>query len=194
MEDTAFFSIVDMERSNDHPQSCFRTSFRKLKENFESTSRSARCEIKLVYGSLRMKNNEDPELFINTLEKLSRRMNEDFNMNILDEDIITKVLNTLPRDYEALVDSLQVQMDSEKGDTLDNLKEQLRSKYQQMKKNESSSRRHETIINTRMEVKQKRVYKTTKKRKRIKKYHTSIILKRKIIVKIVVGKIYKTCP
>ena len=71
---------------------------------------------------MKMKNNEDPELFIKTLEKLSIRMNEDFNMKILDEDIITKFLNTLTRDYEALVDSLQVQMDSEKGVTLDNLK------------------------------------------------------------------------
>ena len=87
-----------------------------------------------------MKSNEYPDLFINTLEKLSRRMNEDFNMKILDKDIITKVLNTLPRDYEALVDSLQVQMDSEKGVTLDNLKEQLRLKLQRMKKNESRSR------------------------------------------------------
>ena len=69
-----------------------------------------------------MRNNEDPELFINTLEKLARRMNEDFKMNIIDEEIINKVLNTLPRDYEDLVDSLQVQMDSEKGVTLDNLK------------------------------------------------------------------------
>ena len=64
------------------------------------------------YKSMKMKNNEDPELFINTLEKLSRRMKEDFNVNILDEDIITKVLNTLPRDYKELVDSLQVDIDS----------------------------------------------------------------------------------
>ena len=63
---------------------------------------------------MKMKINEDPELFINTLEKLSRRMNEDFNRKILDEDTITKVLNTLPIDYEALVDSLQVQMGTEK--------------------------------------------------------------------------------
>ena len=61
-----------------------------------------------------MRNSEDPELFINTLEKLSRRMNEDFNTKIIDEDIITKVLRTLPIEYEALVDSLQVQMDTEK--------------------------------------------------------------------------------
>ena len=59
-------------------------------------------------------------------------------------------------------------MDSEKGVTFDNLKEQLRSKYQQMKKNESRSRRHETIINTRMAVKQKGVYKTTRKKKEYK--------------------------
>ena len=39
---------------------------------------------------MKMKTHEDPELFINTLEKLSRRMNEDFNMKILDEDIIIR--------------------------------------------------------------------------------------------------------
>ena len=142
MEDTVCFSIVYMESSKDHPQVCFRTEFRKLKENFESTSQSDQCEIKLECESLKMKNNEDPELFINTLEILSRRMNEYFKMKIPEEDIITKVLNTLSRDYKALVYSLQVQMDSEKGVTLDNLKEQLRSKYQRMKKNESRSRRN----------------------------------------------------
>ena len=56
-------------------------------------------------------------------------------------------------------------MDTEKCVTLDNLKEQLRSKYQRMKKNESRSRRHETILNTIMAVKQKRFYKTTRKNK-----------------------------
>ena len=112
-----------------------------------------------------MRNNEDPELFINNLEKLSRRMKEDFNMNILYKDIITKVLNTLTRDYEALVYYLQVQMDSEKGVTLDNLKEQLRSKFQMMKNNESRSRRNEKIMNTSMAFKKKRVYKTTNKKK-----------------------------
>ena len=130
MEDSVCFSIVDMERSKDHPQRCFRTAFKKLKEKFESTSKAERCEIKLEYESLKMKSHEDPETFINTLEKLARRMNEDFDMKIIDEYIITKVLNTLPREYEALVDSLQVQMDTEKGVTLDNLKEQLRSKFQ----------------------------------------------------------------
>ena len=115
-------------------------------------------------------------------------MNEDIYMKILDEDIITKVLKTSSIEYESLVDSLQVQMDTDKCLTLDNLKEQLRSKYQLMKKNESKSRRHETILNTRIEFKQKRVYKTTRKRNRIKKSLTSIIVKRNIIVKIFVGK------
>ena len=93
MEDNVCFSIVDMARSNDHPQGYFRTAFKKLKEKFESTSQASRCEIKLEYESMKMKTHEDPELFINTLEKLSRRMNEDFDMTIIDEDIITKVLN-----------------------------------------------------------------------------------------------------
>ena len=57
MEDSVCFSIVDMEISNDHPQGCFRTAFRKLKEKFESTSHDARCKIKLEYESLKMRNN-----------------------------------------------------------------------------------------------------------------------------------------
>ena len=49
MEDSVWFSIVDMERSNYHPQGCFRTAFKKLKEKFESTSQDSLCEIKLEY-------------------------------------------------------------------------------------------------------------------------------------------------
>ena len=85
MEDTVFFSILEMEILEDHPHGFFRTEFKKLKENFQSTSQDACCEIKLEYESMNMRNNEEPELFINTLDKLERRMNEDFNMNILDE-------------------------------------------------------------------------------------------------------------
>ena len=56
-------------------------------------------------------------------------------------------------------------MDTEKGVTLDNLKEQLGSKFQLMKKNDTRSRIQETILSTGMAVKQKRVYKTTRKNK-----------------------------
>ena len=67
MEDNVCFSIVDMERSNDHPQGFFRTPLKKLKEKFESTSQSSRCEINLEYVSMKMESHEDPEMFINTL-------------------------------------------------------------------------------------------------------------------------------
>ena len=46
-----------------------------------------------------------------------------------------------------------------------NLKEQLGSKYQRMKMNELLYIIHKTILNTNMEVKLKRVYKTTRKNK-----------------------------
>ncbi len=43
-------------------------------------------------------------------------------MNIHDEDIITKVSNTLPREYDELVVYLQVQLDTESGVDFNNLK------------------------------------------------------------------------
>ena len=112
-----------MERSTYHTRGFFSTAFKKLKEKFESTSQDSSFEIKLEYESMKMRNHEDPEIFINTLEKLSRIMNEDFYMKILDKYITTKVLNTLPREYEDLVDSLQVQMDTESVINLNNIKE-----------------------------------------------------------------------
>ena len=63
MEDNVCFSIVDMARSNDHPQGFFRTEFKKLKEKFESTSQASRCEIKLEYENLKMKT----QSFLSTL-------------------------------------------------------------------------------------------------------------------------------
>ena len=60
IDDSVFFSIVDMTISNDHPQGSFRTAFKKLKEKFESTSQDSLFEIKLEYESMKMSNNEDP--------------------------------------------------------------------------------------------------------------------------------------
>ena len=67
-------------------------------------------------------------MFINTMEKLSQRINEYFGINILDYDIIKKVLNTLPRYYESLSYSIKVQMDTDKGLLLSKLKENLITK------------------------------------------------------------------
>ena len=76
MEYTVFLSIVDMERSTDHLQGLFRIAFKELKEKFEYTSQDSHCEIKLEFESMKIRNHEDPEILINTMEKLSRRMNE----------------------------------------------------------------------------------------------------------------------
>lgn len=67
---------------------------------------------------------------------------------------------------------------------MDNLKEQLRLKFQRMKKNNSRPRRNETILNNSMEVKQKESERPQEKIKRIKKSCTSINVTISIIVKI----------
>lgn len=78
-------------------------------------------------------------MFINTLEKIYVIMNEDFIMKILYKYIITKVQNTLQKEYEALVYYFKVKLDNESVFTLNKLKEKLRSKYHPIKKYE---RRH----------------------------------------------------
>ena len=42
-----------------------------------------------------MKHHEEPYMLIKTLDNMDIQMNKDIRMKILNEDIITKVLNTL---------------------------------------------------------------------------------------------------
>ncbi len=147
MEDDVCFNIVDLARTDQYPMGCTNTAFSRLKEKFDSTTQAERCEHKLEYESLRMKKEDDPEVFINQLEKIGMRMKEDFNMEILEDDLISKVLNTLPPIYDSLVDSIHIQMNSQMGITLVSLKEQLRIKYQRLKKS-SPKTKGETILYT----------------------------------------------
>ena len=83
---------------------------------------------------MKIKNNEDPEMFINTLEKLERKMIQYFKMNILDKEIITKFLNTITCVYKELVYTFQVKFYTGVVVSLNNLKEKIRSKYKFLNK------------------------------------------------------------
>ena len=119
-----------------------------LNEKYESKTQHERCEVKLEYESMKMKLSDDPEVFINRLEKLERRMEDDFGMVIKEDDIISKVLNSLPGTYDSLVDAIQVQMDTAAGVTLTSLKEQLRSKFQRLRKPRGKIGKPEASLNT----------------------------------------------
>lgn len=88
-----------MYRSTYYPKVYLKKYFKRLTEIFESTYQYSKCEIKLEYETMKMKYHDDPEIFINTLEKLERQMKDYFNINILDEYIITKLIKTLPKEY-----------------------------------------------------------------------------------------------
>ncbi len=62
--------------------------------------------------------------------------------------MISKVLNVLPDAYDSLVDSIHIQMNSEKGVSLAALKEQLIIKFQRIKKSSTRASKGETVLTT----------------------------------------------
>ena len=61
---------------------------------------------------MKMKSSQDPDEYICALEKMRHRMKEDFKIEVTDEDMVSKILNNLPRNYDSLIDSIHVQMNS----------------------------------------------------------------------------------
>lgn len=61
-------------------------------------------------------------------------MKEDFEIEIQEDDLIDKILNSLQNHYKDLIDSIHVQMNSDIGVSLEYLKEKLRIKYHQLTK------------------------------------------------------------
>ncbi len=70
----------------------------------------------------KMKATDDPEVFINEREKIGMRMRDYFNMDISEDDMVSRILNSLPPVYEDLVDSIHIQMNSTEGVSLVSLK------------------------------------------------------------------------
>lgn len=92
-------------------------------------------ELKLKFHESKLKKGGDPDEWISKLERLSWRLESNFKSGIEEEDVMIHIINNLTLEYEDVIISLEWQINSKVDTlTLDSLKEQLRSKFQRLKK------------------------------------------------------------
>ena len=108
-----------------------------------------------------MKANEDPDDYLTRLDNYRNKMKRaPFHHNIRDQDFFIHVLNTLPKEYESVVEALERKLG--KGTlTMTKVKSELRSKYARVKIGKKANK-DDMILFTR-EVNNNRRFKNSSK-------------------------------
>jgi gag-polypeptide of LTR copia-type len=76
---------------------------------------------------------KDPEVWISSLEVICQKL-KNMNYIISEEDLFINIVNNLPRDYEAMTDQLEIELDNESNDIgITDVKARLQNKYNKLK-------------------------------------------------------------
>ena len=133
--DKIAFGIVKNAKTKDHKKGNSKIAWDRLKTKYEPNTGTELLAINKEYMSMELDDiKKDPEDFITDLDKLRTRMADDtFNEIITDKSFMLHVLNSLPVEYESIVETMERDLGAGVL-TIDDLKEQVRSKYQRLVK------------------------------------------------------------
>ena len=122
------FECVASAKTNDLKKGDASLAWTNLKKRFESTSEASKVQLKRRFANCKLKQGQDPELWIMELERIRRKLASDFKNKMSDEDMLIHVMNNLSSEYDDMIDFFELQMTATQDKlTLEKIKDQLRS-------------------------------------------------------------------
>ena len=133
--DKIAFGIVKNAKTNDLKKGDAKIAWERLKTRYEPNTGTELLALNKEYMSMELEDvKTDPEDFITDLDELRTRMADDpFNEVITDKSFMLHVLNSLPTEYESIVETMERDLGAGIL-TIDDMKEQVRSKYRRLTK------------------------------------------------------------
>ena len=149
-KDMVVFDLVDEAMTDDLPEGDSALAWRNLKTKYEGTSMTELMDLKKEFYSTKLNNaDNDPDVWISSLEKLRKRLNKDFKCNISEEDLIIQILSNMPQEYDSTTELLSTSL-ATTGLTLTDLQAFLNAKYKklQSRKTRDEIDLEENVLNT----------------------------------------------
>ena len=133
--DVVNFGLVDDATTMDLPNGDASLAWANLVNKHGPKPTSNKVQLKLEFNSSRLSDvKKDPEVWISGLEVIRQKL-KNMNYIISDEDLIIHIINNLPRDYEAMTDQLEIELDNEENEIgIADVKARLQNKYNNLKK------------------------------------------------------------
>ena len=105
---------VDEAVTDKFPEGDAAVAWENLKKKFQPSTTGSRVQYKNEFNNNILSSvNDDPDEWIAQLEKL-RKLIKATGSEISDEDLLIHVINNLPKEYEALVDNFEKELDEGK--------------------------------------------------------------------------------
>ena len=130
------FGIIDESVSTTYPNGDARVAWKNLRDRFEPNTGAAKVQLKQEFHQLKLSSvDEDPDPWMTTLE-LKRRRLKTLGATMEDDDMILHILNSLPKEYETVVELCEE--DLTRGNiNLLTVKERIRARYKRIIKTNS---------------------------------------------------------
>ena len=128
------FKLVKKSKSKDYEAGNIATSWANLKRKYAPKTAPTKISVENEYTKMKMKAGEDPDIFITSMEFLVERL-EELGKSVSEEDLIIRILNSLPEGYEIEISQLEEKMGSQSQPTLEDVREKLSLRYTRGKHN-----------------------------------------------------------
>jgi len=135
--DEISFGIVESAKTNEIKHGDAKLAWDNLTQRYEPDTGAELIKLKREYNSLTMSRSDDPDDYISKLDLYRSKMKKvPFNHDISDEDFFIHILNTLPIEYDSVVEAMERKLTKKKL-TTNKLKVELRTKYSRLKRTQT---------------------------------------------------------
>jgi regulator of replication initiation timing len=89
------------------------------------------------YGSKLKKDISDPEIWFTKMDQIIAKLKIDYKYTISTEDHLEHILNSLPADYDGIVELIQDEIESNRTINLETVKHKIRTRHSRICKNKN---------------------------------------------------------
>lgn len=134
-EDIVNFALIDEATTTDHPEGDAAKAWKNLLNKHEPNTSANKVQLKGKFQQSRLNSvKNDPEVWVANLEKMRQQLRV-MGDTMTEEDLIIHIINNLPKEYENLTDSIELDLDDEFSKiNIEEVKKRLRSKFNKLKK------------------------------------------------------------
>ena len=124
-------NLVMSSKSEYWPNGNIAQAWLNLKRKYEPRTIAEVTRVKKSYVNATMKKGQDPDSFIDYLERLQIQMRE-LEMPVSDNEFIVDLTSKLSNEYENVIDKINDCIDSGEDIDIETIRDRLRSKYDRM--------------------------------------------------------------
>ena len=134
--DVVNFGLVEDACNDKFAEGDAAKAWKNLEHYHNPSTTANKVHLKAQFNTSRLTNgNKDPEVWISDLEVIRRKF-INMKVQITEEDMMMHVINHLPKEYDAICDQLETELNSTNGYKLDMIiiRERLRNKFNKLKR------------------------------------------------------------